>query len=304
MTAAAGTITARPGAALAAGLVAVLLWGGTAIANKAAVFHMDPVTPGIFRSLCAGLIAIVIVFAARLPWPAGPRRWALLAFSGIASFAVWPMMLSYGLGHTNANRAALIMAVLPVFTGLIGAAVERRWPAGLWWAGVAVAACGTVLLISYRNGSGIVVDAGATLFGDLVILSGIAVCAAGYVAGARLTPVIGTWSVTFGGLALAVAVLLPSFLLVMDRTDWSAVGYGGWAGIAYMTVLSSIVGYALWFWSLGHGGIAKMAPLQFIQPIVTLLFALPILGEALTWELILSGTVILSGVALAQRARS
>ena len=68
-----------------------------------------------------------------------------------------------------------------------------------------------------------------------------------------------------------------------------------------MTVLSSIVGYSLWFWALGHGGIARIGSMQFAQPVMTMLLAVPILGEALTLPLLLSGAVILAGVAIAQR---
>ena len=34
----------------------------------------------------------------------------------------------------------------------------------------------------------------------------------------------------------------------------------GWLAIGYLTVLSSIVGYTLWFWALGHGGLPDIAP--------------------------------------------
>ena len=94
-------MTATPAAApprqavilLGAG-AALVLWSGTAIANKVAVGHMDPMTAGILRSLLAGLIAAAIAAAVRLPLPGNRAQWALLVVSGITSFAIWPMMLS------------------------------------------------------------------------------------------------------------------------------------------------------------------------------------------------------------------
>ncbi len=62
-----------------------------------------------------------------------------LAVSAACSFAVFPLLISLSLARTTTAHVALILAALPVFTGLIGALVERRRPGGAWWAGVAIA---------------------------------------------------------------------------------------------------------------------------------------------------------------------
>lgn len=287
-------------AVAAAGATALVLWSGTAVANKIAVGHMDAMTAGILRSMLAGFFAVGVAVAARLPRPASPRQWGLLLLSGIASFAIWPMLLSLGLGLTTANHAALIMAMLPVFTGLLVAGLERRHPHLGWWAGIGVAAAGTVLLVFYRSAGALLTEEGGML-GDLIILAGTLICAMGYVAGGRLSPVIGTWATTFWGLAAALVVLVPAFLLLFDRTDWSAVGAAGWGAIAYMTFMSSLIGYAAWFWALGHGGIARIASWQLMQPVLTVALAAWLLSEVLTVPLILSAAAILVGTAIAQR---
>ena len=283
----------------AVGAGAILLWSGTAVVNKVAVGHMDAMTAGVLRSMLAGFLGAGIAFAARLPRPATRRDRALLFLSGVASFAVWPMMLSLGLGRTTASHAALIMAILPVFTGLLGYLVERRRPRAGWWGGTAIAVLGTALLVSHRAGASSLASPG-DLWGDLVLLTGTVVCAFGYVVGARLSPVIGTWATTFRGLAAALVVLVPGFVLLAPRTDWSSVGFAGWASIAYLAVLSSVVGYAAWFWALGHGGVSRVASWQFLQPVLTLGLAALLLGEELSLPLMLSAATILGGTALAQ----
>ncbi|MCP4327784.1 MAG: DMT family transporter [Alphaproteobacteria bacterium] len=293
---------AAPPRALVLGAVflTLILWSGTAIANKLAVGHMDAMTAGVLRSLLAGIIAGAIACVVRLPLPANRNQWVLLVVSGVASFAAWPMLLSLGLGATSANRAGLIMAMLPVFTGLIAALFDWRPPSVTWWVGVFIAGVGTVILITHQD-TGQVLDSEGTLGGDLLILGGVIICALGYVAGGRLSPILGTWATTFWGLALATAITIPTLILLAPRTDWSAVGTHGWMAIAYLTLMSSIVGYSLWFWALGRGGIARIGSFQFAQPVLTMGFAVPILGERLTWTLVISGIVILAGVAIAQR---
>jgi drug/metabolite transporter (DMT)-like permease len=283
-----------------AGSGAILLWSGTAIANKIAVAHMDAMTAGVLRSMLAGLIAAGIVLAVRLPRPGSRAQWGLLLVSGISSFALWPMLMSLGLGHTTANHTVLIMATLPALTGLLGSALERRVPGRGWWLGIGIAMAGTVYLIFARSRGELLTEAGDTV-GDLIIFAGTLICAVGYVAGARLAPIIGTWSTTLWGLSAALVLLIPAFVLRVGLTDWAAVGTQGWSAIAYMTLLSSLAGYAAWFWALGHGGIARIGTWQFVQPLLSVILAAALLGEAITLSLGAAAATILLGTALAQR---
>jgi drug/metabolite transporter (DMT)-like permease len=284
-----------------AGSGAILLWSGTAIANKIAVVHMDPMTAGVLRSMIAGLIALSIVLATRLPRPGSRAQWGLLLVSGVSSFALWPMLMSLGLGYTTANHTVLIMAVLPALTGLLGSALERRLPSRGWWLGVGIAMAGTVYLIFMRGGGGALLTEAGGAVGDLIVFAGTLICAVGYVAGGRLAPVIGTWSTTLWGLSAALVVLVPAFALRIGFTDWASVGTQGWTAIAYMTLLSSLAGYAAWFWALGHGGIARIGSWQFAQPVLSVFLAAALLGEAITLSLVGAAATILLGTALAQR---
>jgi drug/metabolite transporter (DMT)-like permease len=278
---------------------ALALWGFTPIANKAAVAAIDPATAGLLRSAIAGVIAGVLALALQLPWPRERRLQWLLAFSGVASFAIWPLLLSVGLAFTTANHAALIIAMIPVFTGLIASAVDRTWPAPAWWGGVSLAALGTAVLIAVRGeGAG-----GASVGGDLVILIGVVSCAAGYVAGGKLSPVLGTWATTFWGLGLAALVLVPAVALLWSRTDWAAVGTREWLAVGYMALISSLAGYVAWFWALGRGGITRISAWQLGQPVITLVFAVLLLGEMITAPVLIAAAAIFAGTALTQLRR-
>jgi drug/metabolite transporter (DMT)-like permease len=296
-------MTRRPSIVYAAAVIALLLWAGTPIANKVAVATIDPATAGLLRSMLAGVAAAALARAMRLPFPSEPRQRWLLLVSGIASFVIWPLLFSVGIGLTTASRAALIVAIIPVATGLIAGAFERRWPHGSWWAGTAVALAGGALLVLFRDGISLAADR-VGVIGDLVVLAGIGFCGLGYVAGGRLTPIIGTWATTFWGLALSTIVLIPCVALLAPRTDWSAVTATGWAAVVYMTLCSSLLGYCAWFWALGHGGITRISALQLGQPILTIVIAAAWLAEPITAPLLAAAAIILAGTWLAQRPRS
>ncbi len=123
---------------IAAALGALLLWSGTSTANKFGTFEIDAVTVGLLRSALAGVIALVVARFARLPFPADLKSRGLLVYAGLSSFCIWPGILSLGLGWTSASHAVFIIAIIPVFTGLIAFALERRLPQAGWWLGTAM----------------------------------------------------------------------------------------------------------------------------------------------------------------------
>jgi drug/metabolite transporter (DMT)-like permease len=290
----------RPAAVYAAAVFALVLWAGTPIANKIAVAAIDPATAGLLRSALAGLASLLLAWLWRLPFPAGARQRTLLALSSIGNFVAWPWLLSVGLGFTTANHAALMIATIPVFTGLMAATVDRIRLGFAWFAGVTISLCGTALLIGVRADIGSA--AAGSVIGDLIILLGVLACAAGYVAGGKLAPQIGTFPTTFWGLGTANVILVPALALLWARTGWSGVGAGAWLAVAYMALCSSFVGYIAWFWALGRGGITRISSWQLGQPVLTVVAAGVLLGERVTWPLAVAGFAVLIGTALTQLA--
>lgn len=280
-------------------LLALVFWGGTAIANRYAVGFADPIVVATLRSMLAGFVALVIALALRLERPTGRGDWGLLLVSGLFSFAIWPIFLSVGLGRTTASHAALIMATLPIITVLLASAINRRAPVSSWWAGASMALAGAVFLILDRGSSLGVADPASAAIGDLIILLGCVLCAAGYVAGGKLSPKIGAFATTFWGLSIALLITVPVFAISQHDTDWTTLPVAAWWSIAWLTFFSSLLGYVLWFFALGRGGIEKIGSLQLLMPVITLVGAVLILNEIVTLKLALLAGVVLAGTAIA-----
>ncbi len=291
-------------APFSAAVLALLLWSGTAIANKIAVGYMDGLTVGVLRSMLAGFFAVAIGFSLKLRFPESHKDRTLLMISGLSSFAFWPMLLSIGIERTTAGHAALIMAMIPVFTVFLGTVIQRRLPHFGWWLGAVLALAATALLIMGRGLSIEAIHDGSSVRGDLIILAGCVFCAVGYVAGGKLSPKIGTVATTFWGLSVALVILIPVFSAITGRTHWTKVPTDIWLAVAWMTFLSSLAGYALWFFALGKGGIARIGSLQLVMPVITLMVAAVLLDETLTPLLTSTCVAIVAGTYLAQRNAS
>ena len=287
----------RQVAVLAAAYGAVVLWGATPMATKVAVAGLDPLVVGLLRTLLAGIVALPLILLGRVKPPRGRSARVHLAVSALGGFVIFPLLFSFGLQRTTAGHGALLLGILPVLTGLIAALLERRLPGGRWWLGCTIAIAGTALLVGARFELSL---EDGSVFGDLLVLASAVAASAGYVTGARAARETGTWAVTLWGLVLGSLVLLPVLPFALVPADLAAAGALAWGSVLYMALISSILAYAAWYWALGRGGIGRTGLAQFVQPLVGVVLAVALLGEALTWPMVLAAAAILAGVALAR----
>jgi drug/metabolite transporter (DMT)-like permease len=218
--------------------------------------------------------------------------------SALGGFVLFPVLFGLGVRHTSASHATLVLAVAPLFTGLIGSAVEQRALILTWWIGAGLAFAGELALVAVRAD---LVQGDATVGGDLLVLVACIAAAAGYVAGARLAQKITTWATTFWGIGVRGVILLPLAALRLGPQAWSNAGALGSSAVIYLALGATITGYICWHWALQRGGIARVGATQFAQPVIALAFAVTVLQEPLTTPLILAALLIVAGVALAQR---
>ena len=284
-------------AAYGAAAVAILIWGATPAATQLAVDGIDPVTAGVLRTVLAAVIAVPLALYFAMPMPKGRRQWLLLIVSAGGVFIAFPLLFSLGIKQTSVSHASLINAGIPLFTGLFGAIAEKRIPSRTWGLGVAVAFLGVGMLIGFRDSGG----GNVTLQGDLLCLASSAASGLGYVAGARLSMAIGSRASAFWGLGFSGIVLSPLLYAYWGATDWNAVSSINISAIIYMASASSIIAFIAWYRALAVGGIVRMAPVQFAMPVISLTLAAVLFGEQLTVPLLLSGVIIVSGIAIARK---
>lgn len=280
-------------------LLAVMLWGASPVGTKFAVADLSPIVVAALRTALGGMLAVPMALALRVPLPNNRRSLAALALSAVCGFVCFPVIFSLGMQRTSGVHGAMILALLPVVTGGIASATDRRWPSMRWWLGCTVALIGESLLIFFQH------DAGARsgdLVGDLQILLACVFAATGYVAGGRLKqwgyPAQGT---TYWGIALATLLIIPALPTILAGTEWQSVAPSAWAGLAYLAVGVSVLGYVCWYWALGRGGIERVAVFQFLQPVSGVSAAILLLDEAFTLSIVAAAAIIVTGVWIATR---
>ncbi len=277
----------------------MVVWGATPVATRLATDGLDPLLVAVLRTVLAGAVVLPLI-ALRGPAPPPRRRArALLAVSAVTGFVVFPVVYTIGQERTSAMHGSMILAALPVITGIYAALVTRRRPQAWWLAGCALALAGEAVIVTVRVGAS---EEGATLVGDLLVLVAALAVAAGYVAGAMLLSLgFSSAATTSWGVLLGAGALAPAALLLLARDGIPEADASAWGAVVFLAVVTSILGYVGWYWALARGGIERIAPLQFLLPVSGLALAALILDERLTLPLAIGAVLVIGGVAIARR---
>jgi len=143
-------------------------------------------------------------------------------------------------------------------------------------------------------------DGAASLAGDLLMIAAIVLCGLGYAEGAALSRRLGGWQVISWALVFALPVMAAIAALTWPAS-FADIAAPAWAGLAYVSVFSMLVGFVFWYRGLALGGVAGVGQLQLLQPFFGLALAGLLLGEPVAWTMIGASVLVVACVAGARR---
>ena len=254
----------------------------------------DPQLPAVFvaigRAAVAGLLAAAYLAAVRAPWPRA-AQWPRLALTAAGVVFGWPLFLGWAVLRVDAIHASVISGVLPLATAAVGAWALRQRPSPGFWA-CALLGCALVVgFAAWRGGSGLQLADGLLL---LAVLS----AAIGYVSGARLSGEIAPQQVISWVLVMSLPLTVPVAIAAWPSEPVRA---SAWGGFAYVAVFSMWLGFFAWYRALALGGTVRVSQVQLLQPFLSMLLAVPLLGESLDAATAVFALAVMATVALAKR---
>lgn len=260
------------------GVLGVTIFALTLPMTRLAVGTAEaPQMSGVFialgRAVVAALLSALFLLATRAPLP---RRedWLPLAITSAGVVFGFPLLTSVAMRHVEAVHASVIVGVLPLATAIVGAWLHRQRPSAGFWA---CAALGSVLVVGFavlRSGRG-----GMTIQpADGLLLAAMVCAAVGYGWGARLSQRMQAEHVICWALVMALPLTAPAALLARPL---ESIEPSAWWGFAYVAIFSMWLGFFAWYRGLALGGTVRVSQVQLIQPFLSMLFAVPLLGETL-----------------------
>jgi drug/metabolite transporter (DMT)-like permease len=283
-----------------AALVAIILWGISFVATKAALRELAPV-PLIFGRLVLGVALLLAILAARGErLPRDGATWRELAWLGFVGVAVHLLLQAVALTRTSAVHTGWLIGLIPIWSAILAALFLGERLNARQVAGFALGFAGALLVMTGGR-----LDAGLLALpstqGDLLVLVSTVNWAVYTILGRRVVPRLGARVATAGAMTAGTLMLAPLFFAQGGTAAFAHLSPGGWAALLFLGLGCSGLGYLLWYGALEKLEAGQVAVFLYLEPLVTLAAAAWWLDEPIGIVAVVGGVVVLAGVSLVQR---
>jgi len=274
------------------GLAGVIIFSGSLPATRVAVTDFSPLFLTSARAVIAALLGAALLLALRQE---KPSRGDLLSLVIVALGVVvgFPLLTAFALQYVTAAHSIVFIGLLPLATAVFGVLRGGERPKPMFW----LFSC-----LGSATVAGFALSAGGeiSVAGDLLMIAAVLACGLGYAEGAKLSRRLGGWQVISWALVLALPLMAVIALASLPVT-WQGIAGGAWAGLAYVSVFSMLVGFVFWYRGLALGGIAAVGQLQLLQPFFGLLLAAGLLHEKVSPLMVATTLAVVACVAGARK---
>lgn len=275
-------------------LLVVTLWASTFVVQKVLLNTHQPAQVLVARSTVALLAAAIIgLLASRGQTAMTWRDMAWAAGLGVAINAIYPALVTVGIHMSTPFSAAVVLAAAPVFALLLARLIDRKPGKFASWIAVVVCYSGVVIYQLDQRGS----EGSSQLMGNVLVLLAAGILGA-YTVFSR--PVIERCgSLRFTCVAMFVgslAVVAPLTVAGDDLYLWE-FKLRDWLFVIWLGFIATFGGYWLWGIAVRLGTVARVAPIQFLVPIIAGYLSWAFAAEAFSTYKVLGAALTVVGAA-------
>lgn len=276
-------------------VVVQLLFASLAITGRFVLPQFPAGALVTVRVLGATLVLLALNALIGGKWVRDPGDLLRLAVLGMLGIAANQTLFLYGLKHTTAINATILVTTVPVFTVLGSVLIGREPPSALKLGGIGLAGLGAIYLI----GPDRISLTPEVALGNALIVLGMLCYAAYFLYSKPMLRRYESVTVSFYVMFFASFGVLPFGLAAVGDMSLTAVSGTVWLWVAYIVVFPTIFTYLLNLWALKRVSSNLVAVYIYLQPLVTAAVApLVLRGEHLTARAVLAGLAIFAGLAL------
>jgi drug/metabolite transporter (DMT)-like permease len=274
-------------------LLVAVVWGSSYLAAKGVTTQHTV------------LAVLVLRFAIALPvlLVAARRRLRTLSATQIRGAGLLGLILAgiflletYGVVHTSATNAGLIISLTMVFTPLAESRVRGTRLPGSFLAAAGLSVLGVALL---TQGAGFTAPTG----GDLLMLGAAVARTVHVLAMSRMESVRGADALSLTVLQLGSAVVVFAVLVTLPGTGsapWSAAagfGAGDWLGLLYLSAFCTVFAFFVQMWAVRRTSPSRVSLLLGTEPVWAAAAGIALGGDRPGWLGLLGAILVLAGTA-------
>lgn len=280
-------------------LVSVFCWGPAPVVTKLALTEVPEFSFAFLGRFLAFLV-LAAIFIPRGFFKISKKHIPMLILAGLAGSVFNVGFFIFGIQMTNAMDAQAIFSVGPVVNAILAHFILKERIKLIQGLGVLIGFIGTVLVATrtfFETGT---ISQG-NLFGDLLILIA-SLSWVGYILiSKKLSKIYSPQTITLYSFLVSSAVFAP-IALFENFSDSSWIGlltFQGVFGIIYNGIFASVIAFLAYQIGLRLTTAFAAGVILYLNPVVTTLFSVPILGEKITTPFVLGAALIILGSIIA-----
>lgn len=225
------------------------------------------------------------------------KDWPWIFLLGALNMPINQLLFIWGIRYTTPANASLAYALTPAFVLVIAVLTLGEKLTKTKLTGILLAIAGTVIVLFEKGFA----------FGSEQFTGNIMVLAAS-LAWAFYTTLGRRFAVKYGaiystGLSMITGIILytPLVALLPFPFEIDILTPFNWFQLFYLGVITSGLGYALWYYALSKIEASKLAVFNNVQPLLTTIFSFYIFGTEPGMLFICGGLIAIAGVIITQR---
>ena len=277
-------------------LVLSAIWGLAFVAIRRADFELSPINLALLRWLVASagfLVAAPFIGKSekKLVRQDIPR---LLVIS-LLNVPIYHLSLNSAEKTVSSGLAGFLTSLGPIFIAIFSAYLLKEKIGRRLVLALAGGMIGALVLSLPDLGSG------GSIIGPLEVVLAALSFATFSVLSKPLVLKYGSAPITIWagltGTIMLLPLLSPSFL-----TEVAILSIAGWLSILYLSLLSTVIGYLLFYKLVSRGAMSRLSIQLYLIPVISVIGGIFLLQESLNFNTIMGGAIILLSIAFTTKS--
>jgi len=271
-------------------MLLAIIWGSAFFNIKIATYSYEPFTLALVRVIFASIPLVFLCKFKEIKIEAFTKNWKLYALIGLCNISIPFVLIAIGTSMINSYLAAILMSTTPLSGSILAHFFlkdEKLSFPKLF--GVLVGFSGIVLLFFDK----VIINSDNYFYALITILGSTFYCIGGLLTlklknkkNENVTTSTTLWSVIF---------LLPFSLII--ETPWNShPTLASTISLLYLGIVATGFAWLIRFRILTVNGLVFQTQVAYLIPIFGIIFGYFLMDEIITWRVLLSLVIILTGI--------
>ncbi len=271
-------------------ILLAIIWGSSFFNIKIATYSYDPITLALVRVIFASIPLVILCKFKKIRIEAFSKNWGKYALIGLINIAIPFVLIAIGTAKINSYLAAILMSTTPLSGSVLAHFFIKDEKLSIFKSfGVLIGFSGIILLFFDK----VIINSDNYIYALVTILGSTFYCIGGLLTlrlknkkNENVTTSTTLWSVIF---------LLPCSLMI--ETPWNSnPTLASTISLFYLGVIATGLAWLIRFRILTVNGLVFQTQVAYLIPIFGVIFGYFVMDEIITWRVLFSLVIILSGI--------